>query len=61
VQALDVPALQRRLAADGVKIHMDDAVRGNRAQSRQKKPGSGGAAPAKTDSLAYSDPEKAAH
>ena len=62
VQALDVRALQRRLAADGVKIHMDDAVRGNRAQSRQKKPGSGGGtAPAKTDSLAYSDPEKAAH
>ena len=31
VQALDVPALQRALAEGGVKIHMDDAVRGNRA------------------------------
>ena len=31
VQALDVSALQSRLAAAGVKLHMDDAVRGNTA------------------------------
>ena len=31
VQALDVPALQETLAAAGVKLHMDDAVRANRA------------------------------
>ena len=31
VQALPVPALQERLAAAGVKLHMDDAVRGNTA------------------------------
>ena len=31
VQALDVAALQSRLAAAGVKLHMDDAVRGNTA------------------------------
>jgi len=31
VQDLDVAALQARLAADGVKLHMSDAVRANRA------------------------------
>jgi hypothetical protein len=31
VQALPVPALQETLAAAGVKLHMDDAVRGNTA------------------------------
>ncbi len=31
VQALDVPALQETLAAAGVKLHMDDAVRANSA------------------------------
>ncbi len=31
VQTLPVGPLQTRLAADGVKIHMDDAVRGNRS------------------------------
>ncbi len=44
VQALDVPALQRRLAGAGVKIHMDDSVRGNTAIGSQRRP-RGGSAP----------------
>ena len=38
VQALDVSALQERLAAAGVKIHMDDAVRANRAVGPSPRP-----------------------
>ena len=38
VQALEVSALQAALAAAGVKIHMDDAVRGNRALGPQPRP-----------------------
>ena len=38
VQALDVAALQARLAAAGVKLHMDDAVRGNRAVGQPFRP-----------------------
>jgi len=38
VQALEVSALQETLAAAGVKIHMDDAVRGNRAVGPRPRP-----------------------
>ena len=41
VQALPVGALQEKLAAAGVKLHMDDAVRANRADGPPKR----GAAP----------------
>lgn len=62
LQALDVKALQSRLAAAGVKIHMDDAVRGNRARGAQRRPKSASdAAIVKTDSLAYDKPMEDAH
>ena len=54
VQALDVKLLQARLAAAGVKIHMDDAVRGNRGAPPRRSPKDAVTqAPVKTDALAY--------
>ena len=41
VQKLDVAALHGKLGAAGVKIHMDEAVRGNRGGAEQWKGGKG--------------------
>ena len=62
LQELDVAALQKRLAEDGVKIHMDDAVRGNTARGAQNtRPKVRYDDTVRTDSLSYPDPDKSAH
>ena len=62
LQKLDVAALQKRLAEAGVKIHMDDAVRGNTARGMQnKRPKVRYDDTVRTDSLSYPDPDQSAH